>query len=41
MMLGFFPLLDSTVLCLYTSHNCQRQVSCTCRTTGNNLHYPQ
>jgi len=40
-MLGFFPLLDSTVLFLYTSHNRQRQASCTCDTAGNNLHYPK
>jgi len=40
MMLGFFPLLDSTVLCPNTSHNRQSQVSSTCGTAGNNLHYP-
>jgi len=41
MMLGFFLLLDSTVLCLYISHNRQRQASCACSTAGNNLHYPK
>jgi len=41
MMLVSFPPLDSTVLSLYTSHNRQRQASCTCGTVGNNLHYPK